>query len=127
MNWATDYAGVNWGWGNNERVLRLGDIYLMYAEAQLGAGDAAAGQPYMDAVRERAGLDSKPLTWDNIKLERRLELTGEGHRFFDLVRWGDAGTVLGPLGFTEGVNEHYPIPQNDIDASNGALVQRVGY
>lgn len=125
--WTEFYGGVNWGWGNNERVLRLGDIYLMYAEASLQSGNSTEAQTYFDKVRERADLDSKTISLENLKLERRLELTGEGHRFFDLVRWGDAPKVLGPLGFREGITEHYPIPQRDIDACEGVLVQRDGY
>jgi starch-binding outer membrane protein, SusD/RagB family len=125
--WAKYYSGVNWGWGNNERVLRLGDVFLMYAEALLQSGNTAEAQKYFDKIRERAKLGTKTISLENIKLERRLELTGEGHRFFDLVRWGDAATVLAPLGFRAGVTEHYPIPQRDIDASNGVLKQRKGY
>ncbi len=127
QTWTQFSSGVNWGWGNNERVLRLGDIYLMYAEASLQSGNTAEAQTYFDAVRTRAKLGSKSISLENIKLERRLELTGEGHRFFDLVRWGDAATVLSPLGFREGVNEHYPVPQRDIDATDGVLKQRDGY
>lgn len=120
-------GGGDWSWGLNERVLRLGDVYLMYSEALLGSGNSSEAQIWFDKIRDRASLASKPITLDNIKLERRLELASEGHRFYDLVKWGDAGTVLSPLGFKEGVHEHYPILQEDIDASNGVLKQRDGY
>ncbi len=68
----------------------------------------------MYAVRASADLDTKELTWDNIKLERRLELTGEGHRFFDLVGGVMSELFLRALGFKKGIHENYPIPQNDM-------------
>jgi hypothetical protein len=57
-----------------------------------------------------------------IQQERRIELALEGERFYDLVRWNLALTVLGPSGYT---NRHrfYPIPQQAIDNSAGKLVQ----
>ena len=51
----------------------------------------------------------------------------EAHRFFDLVRTGRAPSVLGSLGFREGVHELFPIPQSQILATNGALTQNFGY
>lgn len=124
-----------WSWGNNERILRLADIYLLYAEALNRTGNDGDAIINADIVRTRAGLGSIADVMSDqgidlyaaIKLERRLELAQEAQRFFDLVRWGDAGTVLGPLGFVEGKNEHYPIPQVEIDDSNGALIQNPAY
>ena len=55
--------------------------------------------------------------------ERRLELAMEGDRFFDLVRTGQAATVL--TGFTKGKNELFPIPQQEITVSH--LAQNPGY
>jgi hypothetical protein len=57
-----------------------------------------------------------------IKDERRWEFAMEGYRFDDLVRWGDANTVLAPLGYTNRAR-YYPIPQKAIDLSGGVLVQ----
>jgi hypothetical protein len=88
-------------------VIRLADTYLMEAEA-LGSGTRA--QALLDAVRARVGLASVPVTLAAIKNERRLELAGEGHRFFDLVRWGDAATALADRGFNAGTDEIFPIP-----------------
>ena len=104
-------------------VIRLADTYLMEAEA-LGATGARA-QALLDAVRARVGLASVPVTLTAIKAERRRELAGEGHRFFDLVRWGDAATVLASRGFTAGKNEIFPIPQSELQGTK--LVQNPGY
>ncbi|OQP50310.1 carbohydrate-binding protein SusD [Niastella yeongjuensis] len=89
-------------------IIRLADTYLMEAEALGGTG--ARAQALLDAVRDRVGLPHVPVTIDAIKNERRAELAGEGHRWFDLVRWGDAPTVLGGRGFVKGKHEIFPIP-----------------
>lgn len=104
-------------------VIRLADTYLMEAEALNGSG--ARAQALLDAVRARVGLPSVPVSLNAIKAERRLELAGEGHRFFDLVRWGDAPARLGSRGFTAGKNEILPIPYNELQ--NTKLVQNPGY
>jgi hypothetical protein len=57
-----------------------------------------------------------------IKNERRWEFAMEGYRFYDLVRWGDAVTELGALGYTNRCR-YYPIPQKAIDISDGVLIQ----
>lgn len=107
----------------NYMAIRLADTYLMEAEALNGAGGRA--QALLDAVRARVGLASIPVSMQAIKDERRRELAGEGHRFFDLVRWGDAPTKLGTRGFTAGKNEILPIPFNEL--TNTALVQNPNY
>ena len=91
----------------NSYIIRLADTYLMEAEA-LGSG--ARAQALLDAVRARVGLAPLPVTLAAIKNERRMELAGEGHRFFDLVRWGDAATALADRGFNAGTDEIFPIP-----------------
>jgi hypothetical protein len=106
--------------------IRLADTYLMEAEALLqGGGDVGRGALLLNAVRARVGLGSVPLTLANIKAERRLELATEGHRWFDLVRWGDAPSVLAFKGFTANKNEILPIPLQDLAATK--LVQNPGY
>ncbi len=88
--------GTNYVTSNlNHKVLRYADILLVLAEATLhgGAGD---GQAAFDQVRARAGLSSKTLTMEALKLERRLELATEWNRFHDLLRWGDAASKLEP-------------------------------
>ncbi|MEI6677955.1 MAG: RagB/SusD family nutrient uptake outer membrane protein [Mariniphaga sp.] len=104
-------------------VIRLADTYLMEAEA-LGATGARA-QALLDAVRTRVGLPSVPVSIAAIKAERRLELAGEGHRFFDLVRWNDAVAKLGSRGFVAGKNEVFPIPFRELQGTK--LVQNQGY
>jgi hypothetical protein len=104
-------------------IIRLADTYLMEAEALGGTG--ARAQALLDAVRARVGLASVPVSLAAIKAERRLELAGEGHRFFDLVRWGDAASKLGSRGFVAGKNEIFPIPSNELKGSK--LVQNPNY
>ncbi|THU36893.1 RagB/SusD family nutrient uptake outer membrane protein [Niastella caeni] len=92
----------------NTYIIRLADTYLMEAEALGGTG--ARAQALLDAVRARVGLTPVPVSLAAIKNERRAELAGEGHRWFDLVRWGDAPAVLGSRGFVQGKHEVFPIP-----------------
>lgn len=107
----------------NDYIIRLADTYLMEAEALGGTGDRA--QALLDAVRARVGLPSVPVSMEAIKAERRLELAGEGHRFFDLVRWGDAAEKLGSRGFVAGKNEILPIPSRELQGTK--LVQNPNY
>lgn len=104
-------------------LIRLADTYLMEAEA-LGATGTRA-QALLDAVRARVGLPSVPVTLAAIKNERRAELAGEGYRWFDLVRWGDAPAVLGSKGFVEGKHEVFPIPFSELQGTK--LQQNTGY
>jgi len=68
-------------------ILRLADIYLVYAEASLLTGDAKTALEYVNYVRQRAGVDDLPsVTFDDIWKERRLELAGECDRWYDFVR-----------------------------------------
>ncbi|WP_426092829.1 RagB/SusD family nutrient uptake outer membrane protein [Flavobacterium sp. DSR3-2] len=106
----------------NSYVIRLADTYLMEAEA-LGSG--ARAQALLDAVRSRVGLPSVPVTLLAIKNERRMELAGEGHRFFDLVRWGDATSKLSNRGFVAGKDEIFPIPLRELQGTK--LKQNPGY
>lgn len=136
--------GANWGWGNNERMLRLADIYLLYAEALERTGSNAAAITAANMTRTRAGLGSIEDVmsaqsidlYAAIKLERRLELALEMNRWFDLVRWMDDVEVLNAWaadpandvrGTYEAFRRHYPIPQEEIQVSNGKLIQADGY
>ncbi|MGK4569385.1 RagB/SusD family nutrient uptake outer membrane protein [Flavobacterium sp. 3HN19-14] len=110
----------------NSYIIRLADTYLMEAEALGGTGTRA--QALLDAVRARVGLPSIPVSQDNIAKERRLELAGEGHRWFDLVRTGKAASVLhamGKTGYTEGKNNVLPIPLKETE--NTKIIQNPNY
>jgi SusD family. len=96
----------------NYILIRLADTYLMEAEALGGTGSRA--QALLDAVRARVGLASVPVSMQAVKDERRRELVGEGHRFFDLVRWGEAASKLSSKGFVAGKNEIMPIPLTEL-------------
>ena len=119
----TGGGAVELNFQQNDYIIRLADTYLLEAEALGGTG--ARAQALLDAVRARVGLPSIPVSMDAIKNERRLELAGEGHRFFDLVRWGDAATKLAGRGFKAGKNEVFPIPAQELQATK--LVQNPGY
>jgi hypothetical protein len=119
----TGGGSVELNFQQNSYIIRLADTYLLEAEALGGTG--ARAQALLDAVRARVGLPSVPVSMDAIKTERRLELAGEGHRFFDLVRWGDAATKLGSRGFKAGKNEILPIPSQELQGTK--LVQNPNY
>jgi hypothetical protein len=103
--------------GSNIRVMRFADVLLMAAEAYHMDGKDPQAIIELNKVRVRAGLPVTALTGDAlmslIKLERQKELCFEGFRFFDLVRWGDAQTELGSLGYTA-KNALFPIPADEI-------------
>ena len=106
--------------------IRLADTYLMEAEALVqSGGNAGRAKQLLDAVRSRVGLGSIPVSLAAIYNERRLELATEGHRFFDLVRTGEAKNALGSTGFVAGKNEVLPIPLSDLN--NTKLVQNPNY
>ena len=159
----------NWtsGWtANGYRMIRYADLLLMIAECQIETNDLAGARTNINLIRARAAntagfvmdgavpaanyvINQYPGTGypfdtqDNarlaLRMERKLELGQEGHRYFDLNRWGITvtelnraltyektqpwgtnlygGAIVGP----EDVN--YPVPQRQIDLSNGNLVQ----
>ena len=119
-------------WDYNVREIRLADVILMAAEAYARSGNDAQARDYLNQIRTRVGLQpftsvSGPALLDAIYSERRLELATEGHRFFDLVRTGRAVEELGDQGFQANKNEVLPIPQTEIDISEGNLIQNQGY
>ena len=107
----------------NTYAIRLADTYLMEAEALGGTG--ARAQALLDAVRARVGLAAVTVTPLSIFNERRLELAGEGHRWFDLVRTNRAAAALASRGFVAGKNEIFPVPQNEL--LNTLIVQNPNY
>jgi hypothetical protein len=118
---------------NNYRSIRFADVLLMAAEAlNRGGVDDTQALIYLNQVRERAFGNSNSnisatgsaLT-DAIWEERRLELMGEGHRFFDLVRTGQAASAI--EGFVTDKHEVFPIPFEEIQFSNGNWNQNPNY
>jgi len=125
-----DGSTAELNYGTNWRLLRYADILLMAAEAYHMDGNDTKALTELNKVRARAGVSASTATgtalMTAIKHEREVELAFEGVRFFDLVRWGDAPTVLGPLGFVQGKNELFPIPLDEMN-SNPLSVQNPGY
>jgi len=80
----------------NRIIMRYAEVLLLYAEACAMSNDSdGSGLKALNAVAERAGAPTyDKLTMDNVKQEKWFELSWEGCRFLDLVRWGDAATVL---------------------------------
>ncbi|XMO88032.1 RagB/SusD family nutrient uptake outer membrane protein [Algibacter sp. AS12] len=145
-----DFLGTNVG--NNWRVIRYADVLLMLAEALNEDNQTGLAIPYLNEVRQRPGSGLAATTATNqaevrqaIIDERAMELAGEGHRFFDLVRWGLADDYLGStsLHVTNGSQTYHPkslsggtfengkheliwIPNSERD-SNPNLNQNPGY
>ncbi|MBK5719835.1 RagB/SusD family nutrient uptake outer membrane protein [Dysgonomonas sp. Marseille-P4677] len=126
----------NQGTWVNIRLIRYSDIVLMHAEAANELGNVDDALAKLEMVRERArGGDNTVLPKvtdrnenilrDKIRHERRIELAMEFERFFDLVRWDLAKDLI--PNFVVGKHELYPIPQVEIDNSNGILTQNPGY
>lgn len=118
---------------NNYRSIRYADVLLMAAEAyNRGNIDDGKARLYLNQVRRRAFGDTNhdvnaagaALT-DLIWAERRVELMGEGHRFFDLVRTGKAVGAI--PGFTANKNEVFPLPIEEIQFAAGNWGQNQGY
>ena len=155
-----------WASSMNRIVFRYADVLLMRAEAEAQLGQTADAIALVNQVRDRAngmitnsivsnypnkygvhyavgkynGSYSKDEAMKIIKMERRLELAMESERFFDLVRWGDAATVLNKFyssesekmsflsgsQFTANKNEYLPVPFEQMAASNGHYTQNCG-
>ncbi len=150
----------------NYYVIRYADLLLWKAEAAIETNDLETGRQYINRVRNRAKTSYYVQTMDGsadagnyqintydtafgskaealtaLQLERRLELAHEGHRFFDLVRWGVAAQVMNDYfasekllrshlvnaAFVAGKHEYQPIPQSQIDLCQGNMVQNPNY
>ncbi len=124
----------------NERVIRYADVLLLAAEAHMmkPSPEENKTHEYINRVRDRVDLDpiDAGLTgnalFDALVKERRLELAMEGHRYFDLIRWELADDVLvnqpeatsnNNGSFEAGKHEFFPIPNQEIQRSNGVLEQ----
>ncbi len=162
----TFYKGENAGAesnranANNYRALRFADILLLRAEVAVEENDLATALTIVNQIRDRA--NNCEVTLDNgtpaahyvvglypafpsqdyarkaVYFERRLELALEGHRFFDLVRWGNAAetlnaylskeslkrTYLSGATFEKGKDEYFPIPQTQIDIEGSTVLKQ---
>ncbi|MBD3615065.1 MAG: RagB/SusD family nutrient uptake outer membrane protein [Gracilimonas sp.] len=125
---------TNTQFGHNRRLIRFADVLLMAAEALNENDSPGQALIHLNRVRERArqgnaGIlpditeTNKDALRDIIIHERRVELALEGHRFWDLVRTSKAEEVMGEEGFIPGKHEVLPIPQSEIDLSQGVLTQ----
>lgn len=162
-SWTPGYTALNF------TIIRFADVLLMAAECEVEVGSLEKAREYVNLIRARAanpaswvkradgsnaanyvlGLYNTPWTdkaaaRTAVQFERKLELSGEGHRFYDLVRWGiaaptinayltyEAAKLPGTLGngarFTANKNEYLPIPQGQIDiVGPDILKQNPGY
>ncbi|MBE7171637.1 MAG: RagB/SusD family nutrient uptake outer membrane protein [Williamsia sp.] len=117
----------------NWKVIRYADVILMYAEALNENGKTAEALTWLNKVRARAGVAaysglSQDDAREKIYLERRLELSMEGHRWFDLVRTGRAYTTMAPLGMKPYMTV-FPVPQAQVEIIHDATIfpQNPGY
>lgn len=135
---ANQIADADLNFNNNIRIYRYAETLLNAAEliAVHGCQGKKSADEYLNEVRTRAGLGSVTASLETILHERHLELMGEGKRYWDLIRTGKASQVLVPandLGDEKGdvhrVNswteskKYLPIPQTEMDAAQGTLVQ----
>ncbi|MEZ0611869.1 RagB/SusD family nutrient uptake outer membrane protein [Fibrella sp. WM1] len=160
-SWTDGYSAINYN------IIRFADVLLMAAEAEIEVGSLETARTYINQIRTRAAnpaywvkasganaanyaintyataFASKEAARTAVQFERKLELSGEGHRFYDLVRWGTASTVLNafiayesqklPVGyggakFTANKDEYMPIPLTQIDyQGRDVLKQNPGY
>ncbi|WP_339811821.1 RagB/SusD family nutrient uptake outer membrane protein [uncultured Imperialibacter sp.] len=160
-SWTPGYAAMN------INIIRFADVLLMAAECEIEVGSLEKAREYVNMVRERAAnqdswvreyddsgfaanyvISTYDTPWTDktaaqkaVRMERKLELAGEGQRFYDLVRWGIAAedlnayiayeskiliNAMGGASF-DPKDVLLPIPQGQIDLMNGVLVQNTGY
>ena len=117
-------------------MVRYAEVVLTTAEAAAQTGDLITATQQVNVIRKRAGLAPTTATTaaaliTDILLQRRLELAYEGHYWFDLRR---TNTVQSALGSTTTANAYnqtfrnlFPLPQRDVNLSNGVLTQNTGY
>jgi starch-binding outer membrane protein, SusD/RagB family len=159
-SWTPGYTGINF------MIIRFADVLLMAAEVEVELGNLEAARALVNQVRTRAvnsvllrengnpaanyvvGIYNAAWTDANVareavRFERKLELGMEGHRFYDLVRWGTVkaeldfyfaldgqllAAALGGSSFTVGRDELLPLPQNQVDLmGSDRLIQNPGY
>ena len=128
------FNGDDWNSNKNLRILRYGEVLLIKAEAENELGNIGPAQSALNQIRNRAGLPNTTAATQTdlrnaIYKERRVEMAFEHDRMFDLRRTGRAGVVLRAHGkpYVDGKHDLFPIPQHEIDLSNGKLMQNPGY
>jgi len=158
--WGQQHSGINY------HIMRYADVLLMAAEAAAETNDLGTALDYVNQVRTRAmnmtnvqaiGGGGDAATYDialygsfpdqdyarkAVRFERRLELSMEGHRIFDIRRWGNGTELMGAYSINEGrvitsfagkpaayqsKHDLLPIPLEAIDLSQGTLTQNPGY
>ncbi|WP_339788105.1 MAG: RagB/SusD family nutrient uptake outer membrane protein [Imperialibacter sp.] len=160
-SWTPGYAAMN------VNIIRFADVLLMAAECEIEVGSMEKAREYVNMVRERAAnqaswvreyddsgfaanyvIGTYDTPWTDkttaqkaVRMERKLELAGEGQRFYDLVRWGIAAedlnayiayeskiliNAMGGASF-DPKDVLLPIPQNQIDLMGDVLTQNPGY
>lgn len=155
-SWTPGYTAINYA------VIRFADVLLMAAEAEVEAGTLEKAREYVNMVRTRAAnpqsfvmkgttpaakyvISTYKTAWTDkeaarmaVRFERKLELNLEGHRFFDLVRWGVADKELnayltfeskqltGALGSAKFAAKYelLPIPQGQIDLQGADVLKQ---
>ncbi len=163
-SWTKGYTALNYV------LIRYADVLLWAAECETEIGSLDKARQYVNQIRTRAAnsagfvqnnggaaanyviseypsgssaFSSKEAARQTVHFERKLELAMEGHRFFDLVRWGEAEktlnaylqyestilqTYFGGAKFTAPKNNYFPIPQRQIDLTGAdVLKQNTGY
>lgn len=138
------FAGDN---GKNRRVMRYPEVVLTYAEALNECGESQEALEKLNMCKAQVNsINNSTVLYqpggygfmrDQIWRERRAEMAFEWDRYFDLVRTGQAASVMHAFGnrrtnrrgayFRERVHELLPIPQTEVDVSNGVVVQNPGY
>ena len=159
--WGQEHSGLNYN------ILRYADVLLLAAEAAVETGDLSTALSLVNQVRQRAANSNPVQATDGngpaanyqvglypsfpdaefarqaVRMERRIELAMEGHRYFDLARWGVASEVINRYITNEGrvistiannfvtsfqdFQSVLPIPTQSIDISQGTLTQNPGY
>ncbi len=113
----------------NYKVIRYADVLLMAAEANVQEGNDGQALTYVNSVRARVNMPARvsggSALLADIFTERRLELSGEGLHFWDLLRSGQAAQSI--TNFQVGKHEIFPIPQVEIDLAGGIWSQNSGY
>lgn len=149
-----DYSVLMYNNKDNQQLSHGDDlIFIRFADVLLMMSELTEDAQYMNRVRLRAGLEEKPYSLENIQKERRYELAFEGLRWNDMRRWGDSyaktalesqigapiynygneavyNGVIKNMNYSSRYDEtkgFFPIPQSQINLSNGMLEQIAGY